>query len=55
MTSSSHPASPAAGYRTHVADWVDVSATARNLRAAYLGSLLRNAVAALTPGHHRAR
>jgi hypothetical protein len=33
-----------------VADWVDVTATARNLRAAYLGGLVRNAVAAFTPG-----
>lgn len=50
MTSISNPVSPAASHRAHAADWVHVTATARNLRAAYLGGLLRNAFAAFTPG-----
>ena len=48
MTANSPPASPTASRRARAADWVHVTATARDLRAAYLGGLLRNALAAFT-------
>lgn len=55
MTSISRPASPSAGRRTDATDWVHVTATARNLRAAYIGGLLRNALNAFTPDAGRTR
>ena len=48
MTENSHPASPAASRRARATDWTHVTASARNLRAAYLGDLLRNAFSAFT-------
>ncbi len=55
MTSSSRPASPAAGHNADATDWVHVIASARHQRSIYLAGLLRSALAALTPGAHRAR